>query len=62
MQLLEAEHGKAIDVLLRELYLDDGLGVQDIADRLHLTKGTVSRWLDRFSIPTRRPRDRKVAV
>lgn len=62
MQLLEAEHGRPIDELLRSLYVDDELGVEDIADRLHLTKGTVSRWMARFGIPARRPRDRKVAV
>jgi DNA-binding MarR family transcriptional regulator len=62
MQLIEAEHGRPIDSLLRDLYVEQGLGVQDIADRLHLTKGTVSRWMDRFDIPSRRPRDRKVAV
>lgn len=62
MQLIEAEHGQPIDALLRDLYVEQGLGVQDIAERLHLTKGTVSRWMDRLGIPARRPRDRKVAV
>lgn len=54
MQLLEAEHGRPIDELLRALYLDEGLGVEDVAERLGLTKGTVSRWLAHFGIPTRR--------
>lgn len=62
MQLLEAEHGRPIDELLRSLYVDDELGVEEIAGRLHLTKGTVSRWMARFGIQSRRPRDRKVAV
>jgi transposase len=62
MQLLEAEHGRPMDELLRSLYVDEGLGVEEIANRLRLTKGTVSRWMARFGIPARRHRDRKVAV
>ena len=62
MQLIEAEHGLPIEQLLRALYVDEELGVEQIADRLRLTKGTVSRWMARFGIPARRPRDRKVAV
>jgi transposase len=62
MQLLEAEHRRPIDQLLRDLYEGEGLNVDEIAARLRLTKGTVSRWMARFGIATRRPRDRKVAV
>lgn len=60
MQLLEAEHGRPMDELLRSLYVDEGLNVDQVAARLRVTKGTVSRWMDRFDIPARRPRDRKV--
>ena len=59
MQLLEAQHGRPMGELLRDLYEDQGLGVEEIGARLQLTKGTVSRWLAHFGIPTRR---RKVAV
>lgn len=59
MQLVEAREGEAIDDLLRRLYHVDGLTVEEIADRLSLTKGTVSRWMDRWGIPARRS---KVAV
>lgn len=62
MQLIEAEHGQPIDVLLRALYVDEGLGVEEIAEKLDLTKGTVSRWMARFGIPARRRRDRKPAL
>ena len=62
MQLIEAEHGQSIEALLRSLYVDQELGVEDIATKLGLTKGTVSRWMARFGILARRPRDRKVAV
>ncbi len=62
MQFLEAEHGRPIDELLRSLYIDQELAVEDIADRLKLTKGTVSRWLAHFGIPTRRRTPRRAAV
>lgn len=62
MQLIEAEKGRPIDALLRSMYVDDELDIQQIADELGLTKGTVSRWMARFGIRARRPRDRKVAV
>ena len=55
MQLLEAAHGRPIQELLRSLYEDDGLTVEAIAERLQLTKGTVSRWMERFGIRARRP-------
>lgn len=62
MQLIEAEYDRPIEELLRSLYVDDGLLVDEIAEKLHLTKGTVSRWMARFGIAARRPRDRRVAI
>jgi DNA-binding MarR family transcriptional regulator len=62
MQLLEAQYGKPMDAILRQLYEEQELGVEDIAVELNLTKGTVSRWLARFGIQTRRRTSRKVAV
>lgn len=59
MQILEAEHGRPIDELLRVLYEDEGLTLEEIAVRLSLTKGTVSRWMAHFRIPVGR-RARKV--
>ena len=56
MQVLEARHGKPIDELLRELYVTRGLKVDEVAAELELTKGTVSRWMQRFGIPPRRKR------
>lgn len=54
MQLLEAELGRPIDQILRELYVEQGLDIRAVGDRLGVTKGTVSRWLTHFHIPTRR--------
>jgi len=63
MQLIEAEHGQPIDELLRSLYVDEGLDIEEVGARLGgLSKGTVSRWMARFGIQARRPRDRKAAI
>lgn len=53
MQLVEQRTGRPIDVTLRELYLDQGLTVDAVAETLGITKGTVSRWLAHFGIRTR---------
>lgn len=53
MQRLEAELGEPIDVVLRRLYVDRKLTVEEVGRELGLTKGAVSRWLERFGIPTR---------
>lgn len=53
MQLLEARLGKPMDQILTELYLDEGLTVEQVGQRLGITKGAASRWLDRFAIPRR---------
>ena len=53
MQDLEAAFGESIDLLLRRLYVDEALTVEEVGERIGKTKGTVSRWLERFDIPTR---------
>lgn len=55
MQRVEARFGKSIDQVLRELYVDEGLTVEQVGAKLGITKGAVSRWLERWSIETRRP-------
>jgi hypothetical protein len=54
MQVLEATHGKPINELLTELYVTRGLTVDAVGAALGVTKGTVSRWLERCGIPARR--------
>ena len=54
MQVLEAAHGKPINELLTELYVTRGLTVDEVGSALGVTKGTVSRWLERCGIPARR--------
>ena len=54
MQVLEAAHGQPIDAILRDLYVRQGLTVDAVGDALGVTKGTISRWLERCGIPARR--------
>lgn len=54
MQAAEARFGEPMDVLLRRWYEEEGLGLVEIGERLGITKSAVSRWLERFSIETRR--------
>lgn len=56
MQRLEALHGEQMGDLLRRLYLEEGRTVEGVGTYLGITKGAASRWLDRFGIETRRPR------
>lgn len=54
MQRVEARFGRSLDVLLREWHHDEGLTLEEIGQRLELTKGAVSRWMDRFGVERRR--------
>lgn len=54
MQRIEAARGQSMDSILRDLYLDRGLTVEQVGDDLGITKGAASRWLDRFGIERRR--------
>ena len=54
MQRLEASLGKPMDQILRELYIERGLTVEQVGAELGITKGAVSRWLERFGIQARR--------
>jgi predicted ArsR family transcriptional regulator len=53
MQRIEAREGQQMDALLRSLYVEQELTVQQVADRLGITKGAASRWLERFGIDRR---------
>ena len=55
MQRIEARLGRPMDEILRELYVDRGLTLAEAGTELGVTKGAVSRWLERFGIEARRP-------
>ena len=63
MQVVEITHGEPIDDLLRRLYLTECLTQAEVADRLGLDQGTVSRWMREFGIdvPVIGPRRGRVA-
>ena len=57
---IERHEGKAIDVLLRELYVDQGMTLDAMSGVLGVNAGALSRWMDDFGIP-RRPRGKRAA-
>lgn len=54
MQRIEAARGRQMPDILRELYVDQRLTVEQVGDDLGITKGAASRWLARFGIEIRR--------
>lgn len=54
MQAIEAREGRSLDAILRELYVEKGLTLDEVGAALGITKGAASRWLERFGIPARR--------
>lgn len=61
MQRLEARLGKPMGEILRELYVDRELTLEQVGKELGITKGAASRWLDRFGIDARRPGPERAA-
>jgi hypothetical protein len=61
MQAIEAERGRSLEDILRELYVDRGLTLEEVGSDLGITAGAASRWCERFGIPLRRPGPRAVA-
>ena len=61
MQRIEAREGRPMDEILRDLYCVQQLTVEEVAAELGLTKGAISRWLERFGID-RRPTSWRKAV
>lgn len=51
-QRVEAREGRSVPELLRELYHDQGLSQEQIADRLAVSRGTVIEWMRKHSVPT----------
>lgn len=62
MQRIEAARGKPMGDILRELYVDRGLTLEQVGSELGITKGAASHWLARFGIEARRPGASQEAV
>lgn len=62
MQRIEAQMGKPMDAILRELYLEQGLTLEQLGAVLGITKGAASRWLERFDIQARRGGPQREAI
>lgn len=62
MQAIEAREGRPMDEILRDLYVTQGLTLEAVGDRLGITKGAASRWLERFGIRARRPGPERAEV
>lgn len=57
---MEARYGQSLDLLLTSWYHEEGLTLDQIGERIGITKGAVSRWMERFGVTTRRGGPREV--
>jgi transposase len=61
MQRIEAREGQPMEVLLRSLYVEQGLLLAEVGARLGVGESAVSRWLAHFGIEARRGGPQPVA-
>lgn len=54
MQLVEAREGRALEDLIDQLYVREGLTQAEVAGRLGITNSALSRWMTALGIPTRK--------
>jgi DNA-binding MarR family transcriptional regulator len=54
MQLIERQLGRPLEEYLREQYLKRERTQREIAEDLGVDVGSVSRWMERLGIPSRR--------
>ncbi len=52
-QALEAAHGAPVEVLLRRLYVTQGLSQEEVAKTLGVSRSTVLGWMAKYAVPTR---------
>lgn len=58
MQVMEARLGESLTVVMTRLYHEQGLTLAQVGERLGVTIGTVSRWMDALGIEARFPGQR----
>ena len=54
--------GKPMQAILHDLYVEQGLTLEQMGAVLGITKGAASRWLERFGIEARRGGPARQAV
>jgi DNA-binding XRE family transcriptional regulator len=52
-QLVEHQHGAPVEVLLRRLYVAEGLSQDAVAAALGVSRDAVIGWMKKYRIPTR---------
>lgn len=62
MQITEHRLGRPLEDVLRELYVDEGLTVKQVAARLGVSSASISRWMSELGIEARYVGQSKVAV
>lgn len=50
---IEQEFGAPIEVILRRLYIEEGMTLKEVGRELGVTAPAISRWMDLFRIPRR---------
>jgi transposase len=58
MQVMEARLGEPLDVVIARLYHEQGMTLAQVAERLGVTIGTVSRWMTALGLEARFPGQR----
>lgn len=52
-QVVQARHGREVPELIRELYVDQGLSQEEVAEQLGVHRSTLVHWMRDFGIQTR---------
>ncbi len=60
-QLVEHQHGAPVEVLLRRLYVTEGMSQAEVATTLGVSRDAVVGWMAKYRIPTRDRRAVQVA-
>jgi hypothetical protein len=53
IRTIEKRFGEPVDVVLRRLYYEEGLTLDEIAAKLRIPRGTLGGWMIRFGINQR---------
>jgi len=54
-KLIERIYGQSIQELLRKMYVEDGMTLEQIGDELGVALSTIYRWVVEFNLHQKRP-------